>query len=73
MVLLKYIILLYNPYNINQSTFHYGSIKIILLTPVQAKELLSTFHYGSIKIDEVIEGKYKFTKSTFHYGSIKIE
>ena len=32
------------------STFHYGSIKIIMFNYKKLLNFLSTFHYGSIKI-----------------------
>ena len=32
------------------STFHYGSIKMLLSFDLKLKHLVSTFHYGSIKI-----------------------
>ena len=56
----------------NISTFHYGSIKMIM--DIVKDKLLnkSTFHYGSIKIGMEILNILLSKQSTFHYGSIKI-
>ena len=58
--------------NNTTSTFHYGSIKIIILLTFLLGVSVSTFHYGSIKIMILPLVTRTSYKSTFHYGSIKI-
>ena len=53
MVLLKSCHLIEKLFEPFQSTFHYGSIKILNYYHLILHLLLSTFHYGSIKIYEV--------------------
>ena len=58
--------------NLNLSTFHYGSIKIVVNRSIVVKNNRSTFHYGSIKISARSFKQELDNLSTFHYGSIKI-
>ena len=58
--------------NLNLSTFHYGSIKIVVNRSIVVKNNRSTFHYGSIKIIAGVVATVGGLGSTFHYGSIKI-
>ena len=72
MVLLKSTIDKGYLYFSRDSTFHYGSIKIYVYSPLKYNSIASTFHYGSIKIDADYSEIAPYLFSTFHYGSIKI-
>ena len=50
MVLLKCELAYLHDTNTRQSTFHYGSIKMVHSDTCKIMQYTSTFHYGSIKI-----------------------
>ena len=57
--------------SLDQSQFHYGSIKTILNSKKLAHFAMSQFHYGSIKTYSKSDFLSLCTMSQFHYGSIK--